>query len=87
MPQARHDTSPAAYPTRVSGGDPAPDLHDEHGGGLQPAAAQGDEDERSVAERRGSAQAVVPGQSGSHAEVDAAGLQLGEDSQPAGDSV
>ena len=72
---------------RLPSGDPSADLHDEHGGGLQPAAAQGGEDERSVAEWGCGAKAAVSGDDGDHEEVDGTGVQLGEDPQPVGDPV
>src|SRR4051794_33537439 len=72
---------------RVPRGDPSVDLHDEYSGGVQSAAAEGGEDERSVAERGCGAEAAVSGDDGDHQEVDGASVQLGEDAQPVGDTV
>ena len=53
---------------------PTPDLHDKHGGGLQPASAEGDEDERSIAELRCSMKAAVSGDKRDHEAMDATHL-------------
>ena len=59
--------------------------------GVQSAAAQGGEDERSVAKRGCSGcplgKAAVSGDDGDHEEADGTNLQLGEDAQPASASV
>ena len=55
--------------------------------GLQPAAAEGGEDESSVAECGCGEKVAVSGDAGDHEEVDGVDVQLGQNPQPAGDPV